>query len=263
VLRDNMCQSSCGWLYKEGKPLKDITCPCGLGYWDVFKDRFVSGDQIREGARSKDEYEAEVKATLEEGEFESKLREQWIRHFFSCPKKLALDQEAIREGRGDTSSRLKAEAELEEIARGDFKSRGRSRPIHEQRRGLIQHGEGTSRYRATSQGTSHDQSSRTIAPTPDDSTLPATAGGGIRHASRSDDYALFDRHRPTESVASGCDEESSARGIASQGPNNRPLQYYLPGEGIRQDVLEHHASRKNTFGTGATVQSCTNAVSIC
>ena len=248
-----MCQSSCGWLYKEGKPLKDITCPCGLGYWDVFKERFVSGDQIREGARSKDEYEAEVKATLEEGEFESRLREQWIRHFFKCPTKLDQDQKAIREGTGDTSSRLKAEAELEEIARGDFKSRGRSRSIHERRRGLIQHGEGTSRYRATSQRTSHDQSSRTIAPTPDDSTLPATAG---------DDYKLFDRHRPTESIVSGYDEESSARGVASQGPNNQPLQYYLPGEDIRQDVLEHHASsRKNTFGTGATVQPCT--VSIC
>jgi hypothetical protein len=256
-----MCQSSCGMLYKEGIPLKDITCPCGLGYWDVFKERFVSGDQIREGARSKDEYEAEVKATLKEGEFESRLRGQWIRHFFGCPKKLALDQKAIREGTGDTSSRLKAEAELEEIARGDFKSRGRSRSIHERRHGLIQHEEGTSRHRATSQGTSHGQTSRTIASMPDDSTLPATAGGDTKHSSRPDDYTLFDRHRPTESVASGWDEESSARGVASQGPN-RPIQYYLPGEGIRHDVLEHHASsRENTFGAGATVQLCT--VSIC
>jgi hypothetical protein len=263
VLRDNMCLSSCGWLYKEGKPLKDITCPCGLGYWDIFKERFVSGDQIRDGARSKDEYEAEVKATLKEGEFESRLREQWIRHFFRCPTKLALDQKAIQEGTGDTSSRLKAEAELEEIARGDFKSRGRSRSIHERRRGLIKHEEGPSRYRAASQGTSHDQRSRTIALTPNDSTLPATVGGDNRHVPRSDDYALFDKYRPTESVTSGYDEESSAWSVASQGPSDRLLQYFLPGEGIRQDVLEHHASSwKNTFGTGATVQPYTNAVSI-
>ena len=263
-----MCQSSCGWLYKEGKPLKDITCPCGLGYWDIFQERFVDGDQIREGARSRNEYEAEVKTSMKKGEFESRLREQWIRHFFRCPTKLALDEKAIREGTGDTSSRLKAEAELDEIARGDFKSRGRSHSIHERQRGQIQHEEGASRYRATSQGTPRDGSSRTVAAAPDESTLPATTGDDIRHAARSDDYTLFGRHRPASSVssslASGYDEEPSARGRASQSSSTGPLQYFLPGEGIRQDVLEHHtSSRKNTFGTGATVQSYTNAVSIC
>src|SRR3954454_6415309 len=31
-----MCMSSCGMLYTDGIRLKEITCPCGLGYWDIF-----------------------------------------------------------------------------------------------------------------------------------------------------------------------------------------------------------------------------------
>ena len=157
-----MCLSSCGMLYKA-KPLKDITCPCGLGYWDIFQESFVTGDQVREGAPPRHQYEAKVKAKLKEGELDSRLREQWIRHFFKCKTKLALDEEALRNGTGDPSSRLLAQAELEEIARGDFRSRGST--------GLT--------------------------------------------------------------------------------------EYYLPGEGIRQDVLEHHCRDKNTFGSGATVRPVT------
>jgi hypothetical protein len=255
-----MCSSSCGLLYKEGKPLKEITCPCGLGYWDIFRERFVSGDQIREGEPPRHEYEAKVRAKLKQGEFEARLREQWINHFFSCPTKLAQDEKAIREGTGDTSSRRKAEAELREIARGDFKSRGRSLSVHEGPRRQLQGDEGEWRDRATSPATSSERSFRDTASLSDVSTPLTTTGTDARHTTGSDFYTLFDRHRPAESVASGYDQDASTVGVRTPGPSTALGRFFLPGDGIRQDVLEHHR-RSNTFGTGATVQSYTSSVS--
>jgi hypothetical protein len=240
-------------LYKEGKPLKEITCPCGLGYWDIFQERFVSGDQIREGAPSRREYETKVKVNLKEGEFEARLREQWIHHFLSCKTKLAIDERAIREGRGDTSSRQKAEAELKEIARGDFKSRGRSQSVHERPLGPVQYDEGESRHRATSQATSREHSSWAAALRPNDSRLPTVAPSDTGQGTRSNIYTLFDRDRPADSVASRYEDDSSTWGARVRGPSTASPQYFLPNDGIREDVLDHHC-RRNAFGAGATFQ---------
>jgi hypothetical protein len=257
-----MCSSSCGMLYQEGKPLKEITCPCGLGYWDIFRERFVSGDQIREGEPSRREYEAKVRAKLKEPEFEARLRQQWIHHFLSCPTKLALDEKAIREGTGDTSSRRKAEAELREIARGDFKSRGGSQSIHERPRGQFRGNEGEWRHRATSQETSRERSSWDAASLPDVSTLPTTTGSEARHAAGSDVYTLFDRHRPAENIVSSYDKGASTVDVRSQGRSTASDRFFLPSDGIRPDVLEHHR-KNNIFGTGATFRPYTNSVSLC
>jgi hypothetical protein len=257
-----MCLSSCGLLYEEGKPLEDITCPCGLGYWDIFRERFVSGDQIRRGELSQREYEAMVRANLKEDEFKARLRKQWIDHFFSCPKKLALDKQAIREGRGDTSSRRKAEAELREIARGDFKSRGKSLLIYEETRRQAQVDEGEWRDRERSQTTPRERNLRDVGSLPDVSTPPTTTGTGDGLTAGSDFYRLFDRHRPTESVASGYDRDEVIVGMRPQGPGRAPDRFFLPGDGIRPDVVEHYC-RINKFGSGATVQPYTSSVSCC
>ena len=251
-----MCLSSCGLLYEEGKPLKEITCPCGLGYWDIFRERFISGDQIRRGELSRGEYEAKVRANLREGEFEATLRKQWIDHFFNCPTKLALDEKAIREGRGDTSSRRKAEAELREIARGDFKSRGKSLSRYEEVRRQAPIDEVEWRDRATSQAPSRDSNTRDERLQPDISTPPTTTGTDDRHAVGSDFYTSFDRHRPADSASSDYDKDAANTGIRPQS------QFFLPGDGIRPDVLEHYR-RINKFGTDATAQPYTNSVSCC
>jgi hypothetical protein len=56
-------------LYKDGMKLKDVTCPCKTGYWDIFREAFIPGDQVREGrAPSRAVYEARVKADLSDQE---------------------------------------------------------------------------------------------------------------------------------------------------------------------------------------------------
>lgn len=256
-----MCLSSCGLLYEEGKPLEEITCPCGLGYWDIFRERFVSGDQIRRGELSRREYEAKVRATLDEDEFVATLRKQWIDHFFSCPTKLALDNRAIQEGRGDTSSRRKAEAELREIARGDFKSRGKSLSNYEETRRPARVDAGEWRDRATLQATSRERNTRDVGSLPDVSTSPTRTGTDDRRAPGSDFYTLFERQRPAESVGSDYDKDAPIVGMRPQGPIMASDRFFLPGDGIRPDVLDHYR-RNNRFGTDATVQPYTRPVSL-
>jgi hypothetical protein len=111
-------------LYKDGMKLKDVTCPCKTGYWDIFRKAFIPGDQVREGREpSRAVYEARVKADLSDQEYEARLREQFIIHFLNCEEKRKLD---ISDPRNDGSTKRRAEAELEEIRNGDFTSRGRS-----------------------------------------------------------------------------------------------------------------------------------------
>jgi hypothetical protein len=85
---------------------------------------------------------------------------------------------------------------------------------------------------------------------PDISTPPTGTGSDDMHATRWDFYTPFDRHGPTDSVASGYDKNAADLGIAS------PI-YFLPSDG---DVLEHY-SQGNKFGTGAKVVPYTNRVS--
>ena len=111
-------------LYEEGMELRDVTCPCGCGYWDAFSEAFVSGDQIRHGkAPPRTDYEARVKAKTNPEEYEAMLRKQFIKHFLDCDKKRKLDES---DPSNDGSTRRRAEAELREISNGDFRSRGRT-----------------------------------------------------------------------------------------------------------------------------------------
>lgn len=111
-------------LYEEGMELKDVTCPCGCGYWDVFSEAFISGDQVRDGKESsRAAYEAKVKATLSPQEYEARLRRQFIEHFLDCEYKRKLDES---DPANDGSTRRRAEAEVREIDDGDFTSRGRT-----------------------------------------------------------------------------------------------------------------------------------------
>jgi len=120
-----MCGSGCGLLYKQGVPLEEVTCPCGHGYWDVFQERFVDGDQIRKGkAPPREKYEAKVKRELSTEEYTVKIRHQWIVHFLDCEIKRKLDKEAKQEGKNDGSTLIRAMTELWEMSQGDYRSRG-------------------------------------------------------------------------------------------------------------------------------------------
>jgi hypothetical protein len=130
-----MCVTACFQLYEPGKPLQEITCPCGHGYWDAFSETFVTGDRVRDGhAPSKQEYEAKLKDRLSPDEYEAKLREQWIRHFRSCPTHLRTGRAAAQQGRRNRDCSGRAQTELEQIQRGDFVSKGRTNAISDPRR---------------------------------------------------------------------------------------------------------------------------------
>lgn len=130
-----MCVTACFQLYEPGKPLQEITCPCGHGYWDIFSETFVTGDRVRAGhAPSKQEYEAKLKDRLSPDEYEAKLREQWIRHFGSCSTHLRTGRVAAQQGRRNRDCSSRAQTELEQIRRGDFVSKGRTNVISDPRR---------------------------------------------------------------------------------------------------------------------------------
>jgi hypothetical protein len=131
-----MCVTACFQLYEPGKPLQEITCPCGHGYWDIFSETFITGDCVRHGhAPSKREYEAKVKDQMSPDEYKAKLRGQWIRHFGSCPTHLETGRATAQQGRRNRDCSSRAQTELEQIRRGDFVSKGRTNVISDPRRG--------------------------------------------------------------------------------------------------------------------------------
>lgn len=125
-----MCIDGCGMLYDPGVPLENVSCKCGQGYWDVFAASFVPGEAVRKGkAPPRKEYEARKRRELSDEEFEARIRHQWIIHFLDCVVKTRWDQKAAREGRNDGTTRRRALTELDEIIRGDYKSRGTSQAL--------------------------------------------------------------------------------------------------------------------------------------
>jgi len=59
-------------------------------------------------------------------EYVAIIRRQWIKHFLDCETKEEMDRAATLQGTNDGSTLRRAERELEEISRGDYRSRGRS-----------------------------------------------------------------------------------------------------------------------------------------
>ena len=110
-------------LYEVGVNLKDLTCPCGCGFWDCFEKAFVTGDQVRHGkGASRAAHEARVRAEFSPEEYKARLREQFIVHFLKCEKQ---KQTAANSVKGASTVR-RASAELSEIRKGDFTSQGRT-----------------------------------------------------------------------------------------------------------------------------------------
>jgi hypothetical protein len=56
-----MGESRCLHCFVEGQPKKKWTCPCGEGYWDAVKQKFIKGSHVRTGtAGSREDYEAHL-----------------------------------------------------------------------------------------------------------------------------------------------------------------------------------------------------------
>ena len=175
-----MCGAGCGILYKSGVPLEEISCPCGHGYWDVFEERFVSGDQVRaEEAPSKAEYEKLVRQSFSPEEYVARMRAQYITHLNNCETKRAKEEDIRQKGGTvDTSTAERSARELEEIERGDFTSRGLSggdRPI-------------STSERSEQEETQKPTSARDA---PSSSTQPQPTMGGAATAASSDDLPSF------------------------------------------------------------------------
>ena len=117
----NMCLSSCVMLYTPGMPLEKVTCPCGMGYWDIFMKRFIDGASVRKGkAAPKKDYEAKIQRSYSAEKYEAILRHQWIVHFLDCEIKAQMDAEETVKGRNDGSTLRLAMAELQEFSSGDY-----------------------------------------------------------------------------------------------------------------------------------------------
>jgi hypothetical protein len=232
-----MCVSSCGGIFTDDVQLDKVTCPCGRGYWDIWRAAFVSGDEIRaKKAPPKEEYVARVKANFSPEEYEATIKQQYICHFLDCKEKRVLDDKATREGSNDGSTLRRALTYTWEFERRDFKSNGTSQnfdtnmlkkiwsrlrgsPVTDDDiRALLPQRLSTDARRVDT----HDRTS----------ALLTTSGQAARQSSNSDQ---------TSDLATSTGTESSHR------------SYFLPSKDIRQDVLDHHCKR-GTFGQGATAQ---------
>lgn len=234
-----MCSSSCGFLYKPGQPLQEVTCPCGRGYWDVWKVAFVTGDMIRSGhAPPKEEHVAEVKKKLSPERYEAEIRLQYIRHFLDCAIKRALDDKVTDEGNNDGTSLHRAIAEWSEITNGDYKSKGTSQQFDVRRLQDM--------WSKLSGSPKTDKDIRPLL-------LRAAAEEKREVGAFKSPPAQSTR---TSQVAGGphspySDQPSPLpvdRNVRSAG-----TPYFVPGEDLRYDVLSRHCD-KGTFGLGATVR---------
>lgn len=227
--------------------LDEVTCPCGLGYWNVWKAAFVSGDEIRAGqAPPKEEYVAKVRAELSHEEYEAYIRQQYIRHFLGCKVKRSRDDQVTREGRNDGSSLRRAITEWWEFTGGDFRSRGTSHHYDANRLREM-----WSRLRG-SPVTNND-----IRPllSPQMSTVDDQEADN-RHRALAHrtmpTQATSTRHSSTSVQSSQIQVDTRAEGFYRK--------YFISGEkGIRQDVLAYRCE-EGMFGRGATVESYTRPV---
>lgn len=127
-----MClPNACGAFYKPGGTAKDLTCPCGYRYWDIFQERFVpnpSARQFTEDGRAlpREAHERDIKDKKSLSEFESSMRIQFFAHCISCGMRRRLDNKEKGDVGFDEQSLLRATAEVLEVAKGDFESRGGS-----------------------------------------------------------------------------------------------------------------------------------------
>ena len=271
-----MCGSGCGLLYSPNVPLEDVTCPCGKGYWDVFDERFVDGDQIRRGSASRKEYEAKVRRTLSAERYTAKIRHQWIIHFLDCEIKTRMDKEAKREGRPSGNTMVLALTELYEMSQGDYKSRGTSHSLDRSSASQplrIQDEQPVSIERPSISRTLTEPG----AQRPSDPTVPATSYGsavgtlksGHDQASISGSplstYRTSRVDMPVRQRLSSLDEKNSMQtpstralgerksSVSSGTAKARSQKMFLSGEGIAVDILKHHLG-KGRFGRDATME---------
>ena len=280
-----MCVTACFQLYEPGKPLQEITCPCGHGYWDIFSETFVTGDRVRDGhAPSKREYEAKVMDRMSPDEYEAKLREQWIRHFGSCPTHRATGRTAAQQGQRNRDCSSRAQTELEQIRRGDFVSKGRTNVISDPRHGSAatvwpeDQDRSTPRY-ARPEDVSSPQSRYYAEPQPPGRSIRTEASGSIVP----DLGPVLDRSRriATQDVGDSSSPPSSYATLFNQlaiDPNTRrPAGVHGELEGVEetrrgyegrgreaQDSMRYEGSRQaeqpNPQETTRTAQSRSNTL---
>jgi hypothetical protein len=227
--------------------LDQVKCPCGHGYWDVWRAAFVTGDMVRNGsAPPKEDYVARVQANLSKTKYEAKIRRQYIEHFLGCEIKRADDDKVTREGKNDGSSLRRAITEWWEYESGDYGSKGTSKVFDAKTlKKMWSQLSGTSKtdddirplllHRTSTDDRQQSEISRP--------SVPPTASSGD----------ISQRHIPiTEQPSSP--STGAGRGVGKVNP-----AYFVPGEGLRHDVLKHHCER-GMFGSSATVQPHTNKV---
>jgi hypothetical protein len=252
-----MCTSSCGGLFAPGVKLDKVTCPCGRGYWDVFRAVFITGDMIRDGiAPSREQYEAKIQAELlseiyeatirEQDEarikaklpsniYEAKIRHGFIRHFLSCTLKRALDDEVTKAGKNDGSSLRRAITEWLEYEKGDFGSKGTSgwfdaKTLKDIWARLSGSPKTDNDIRPLLQQTSTDD-----RPKSESYSRPPA------HATKSS-QGPTGRHGPSADRRSSLPVSAGARTLGD---------YILAEKDLRADVLSSHCE-KGTFGRAAT-----------
>ena len=271
-----MCYSSCFLLYAPDVPLEEITCPCGMGYWDVFTASFIDGNQIRSGkAISREKYQAKIRSKFSAEEYEARIRHQWIVHFLDCEIKRRLDDQATTDGRNDGSTLRRAATELFEISQGDFTSRGKSKlpartssqmPPKDDNQPSSKVGSISASARRSSDRfvtpPLHPETTNTLSYTPtfisyptyeDPSRLPATYNSD-RSTIPSSLLDTTDPHLAPSSVTSSvtshpmseAQSRSSGQHIHTE-RRSSVEKVFIPCEGISWEIIKHHQA-KETFG---------------
>ena len=198
-----MCPSACKRLYSPDTPLDKVTCPCGMGYWDIFKQRFVDGASVRKGKEPpREAHEAKVRRTYSPEKYEAILRHQWIVHFLDCEIKTQMDTGESIKGRDDGSVLRLAMTELQEFSFGDYSG---------------------SRRRAASVG-----------------SITTTSG---RHGGRTSSENVFNPQTLDTSRASAnpiFPRDTNSRSPRDPVP---PQSHFLPAHLVSLDVLRYHQQK--------------------
>ena len=81
-------------------PLKNVSCPCGTGYWNIFREEFINGERVRNGEEDKRSvYEAKTNILGAE-EVEARLRDQFVEHFSLCPNTASFNMDDLAQENG-------------------------------------------------------------------------------------------------------------------------------------------------------------------